>query len=604
MPTRASHHNLAVTRAKELWSRVLCGLIIALAAWAVTRTVWPAVWFAAVLAVQMLDHWLAAPIRRDPNHVPTRLREGLYVASFALNTAVYSSISVLCWLQGGLEGHLFAFFIPTGGLLNVALQAQSSPRLLLAGCLPHALYLIALPLLSIVFEASANPLGMGFVVVGGLLYLIHLAVAARRNDRAAAELGGALKVAKLERLRAEQANAAKSEFLTVMSHEIRTPLNGVLGMAQAMAADELPKRQAERLEVVRQSGEVLLTLLNDLLDISKIEAAKLELEARDVDFVDLARHAQAAFAPLAEAKGVTMKVWVADAAKDLRTGDPMRVRQILFNLIGNAVKFTDSGRVTARVTSVGDEVVIEVADTGPGIPPEVLSTLFERFTQADASNARRYGGSGLGLSIARGLARLMGGDITVHSVVGHGSTFTARLRLPSSGETRAAPPAPSATARAAAPAPAPEPAQDGAQDGLRILAAEDNATNRLVLKTLLEQVGLAAHFVENGREAVDAWRAGRWDVILMDIQMPEMDGVTATREIRRLEAELGMARTPVIALTANAMAHQVAEYTAAGMDALSPKPIQLPQLIATLQGVLAAPAEDAGLANGAGEAAA
>jgi signal transduction histidine kinase/ActR/RegA family two-component response regulator len=591
MPVSTSHHKVAVTRAKELWSRMLYGLIIALAVWAVTRTFWPAVWFAAVVAVQLLDHWVAAPMRGNAVYVQTRWREGLYLASFALNTAVYSSISVLCWLKGGLEGHLFAFFIPTGGLLNVALQAQSSPRLLIAGCLPHAAYLIALPLLSILFEATANPLGMGFVVVGGLLYLLHLGLAVRRNEKASTELNVALKRAKQERLRAEQANAAKSEFLTVMSHEIRTPLNGVLGMAQAMAADELPERQAERLAVVRQSGEVLLTLLNDLLDISKIEAAKLELEKGLVNLPELAAHAQAAFSPLAAAKGVSMKVWVADAAKPPRQGDPMRVRQILFNLIGNAVKFTESGRITARITASGDEIVLEVADTGPGMSPEVLSTLFERFTQADASNARRYGGSGLGLSIARGLARMMVGDITVHSAVGHGSTFTARLRLPESAAQAAAPePTPAPVAVPPGPAAAvlgPEPVADG-EDGLRILAAEDNATNRLVLKTLLEQIGLGASFVENGAEAVEAWRTGRWDLILMDIQMPEMDGVTATREIRRMEAESGRPRTPIVALTANAMAHQVSEYRVAGMDALSPKPIQLPQLVATIQEVLAA----------------
>jgi signal transduction histidine kinase/ActR/RegA family two-component response regulator len=571
-----------VTRAKELWSRLGYGLIIALGVVAITRSAWPAVWLVAVVAVQLLDHRLAAPMRRDPTYTPSPAKDAVYTASFALNTAVFSSVSVLCWLRGGVEGHLFAFFIPTAGLLNVALQAQSSPRLLLAGCVPHALYLLALPLLSILFEAGVNPLGMGFVTLGAALYLTHLVQAARRNEKASADLAAALKVAKQERLRAEQANAAKSEFLTVMSHEIRTPLNGVLGMAQAMAADELPERQAQRLDVVRQSGEVLLTLLNDLLDISKIEAAKLELEDGRIDMADLGRHAQAAFAPLVEAKGVSMKVWVADAARTPRRGDPMRVRQILFNLIGNAVKFTDSGRVTARITASGDEIVIEVVDTGPGIPPELLGSLFERFTQADASNARRYGGSGLGLSIARGLARLMGGDITVHSALGHGSTFTARLLLSETGE--AAAPAPGPSARPVANTT--PPAADDANTPVRILAAEDNATNRLVLKTLLEQVGLAATFVENGREAVDAWRAGPWDVVLMDIQMPEMDGVAATREIRRIEAQEGRARTPIVALTANAMAHQLAEYTAAGMDALSPKPIQLPQLIETIGRVL------------------
>ncbi|WP_374472064.1 ATP-binding protein [Phenylobacterium sp.] len=576
MTNSAGYHQLAVTRARELWSRVGYGLVIALGVWATTGSLWPVAWLVAVTAIQLFDHWLAGPMRRDPHYMPGRLREAAYIGSFALNTTVFSSIAVLCWRDGGLEGHLFALFIPTAGLLNVALQAQSSPRFLLAGCTPHALWLLALPGMSLVTGAE-NPLGMAFVLVGCALYLVHLALSARRAEQASAELAAALDVARTERLRAEEANAAKSEFLTVMSHEIRTPLNGVLGMAQAMAGDELPQRQAERLSVVRQSGEVLLTLLNDLLDLSRIEAAKLELEDGCVDLAELGAHAQAAFAPLAEAKGVTLTVRLDEAARGRRAGDPMRVRQILFNLVGNAVKFTERGEVVAEIAAGADGVVFEVADSGPGIAADVLPQLFERFTQADASNARRYGGSGLGLSISRGLARLMGGDITVRSTPGQGSVFTARIDLPELAG--AAPQAPLADPPAAAPP---------ARAGLRILAAEDNATNRLVLATLLEQVGLTAHFVENGREAVDAWRAARWDLILMDIQMPEMDGVDASREIRRLEAAGRLARTPIVALTANAMAHQLAEYTAAGVDALSPKPIQLAELIATMQGVLAA----------------
>jgi signal transduction histidine kinase/CheY-like chemotaxis protein len=571
------------------------GLVIAGAVWAVTRTLWPVVWFAAVLAVQLLDHVLAAPMRRDPAYVQTRGQEAAYLASFALNTFVFSSITPLCWLAGGLEGHLFAFFIPTAGLLNVALQAQSAPRLLLAGCLPHALFLLALPLLSIVFETTANPLGMAFVLLGGFLYLVHLAIWIVRSNKASEELATALRGAKTERLRAEKANAAKSDFLATMSHEIRTPLNGVLGMAQAMEAEPLPATQKDRLDVIRQSGEVLLVLLNDLLDISKIEAAKLELEDGVVEIAKIAAQAEAAFAPLVQAKGVAFRLWVSASAHGARKGDPVRVRQILYNLLANAVKFTDHGKVSALISASDDELVIEVVDTGPGIPPAQLITLFERFTQADASTTRRFGGSGLGLSISRGLARMMRGDITARSVVGEGSTFTARLPLPivegqAAWEQAAEPLAVAATnpprptpARKATPA---APQAEIPTDGVRILAAEDNPTNRLVLKTLLEQVGLHAHIVENGQEAVEAWRGGPWDVILMDIQMPVMDGVTAAKEIRLAESVGGRPRTPIVALTANAMSHHQSEYADAGMDALVPKPIQLTHLVATLQTIL------------------
>jgi CheY-like chemotaxis protein len=442
---------------------------------------------------------------------------------------------------------------------------------------------------------------MAFVFVGTLMYIGHLVVAVRRYSRASAVLRTALRGAKTERLRAEQANAAKSDFLATMSHEIRTPLNGVLGMAQAMAAEELPPRQQERLDVIRQSGEVLLVLLNDLLDISKIEAAKLELEEGVVDIAKIGAQADAAFSPLVAAKGVAFRLWVSDSARGPRKGDPVRVRQIIYNLLANAVKFTETGKVSVLISATDEELVIEVVDTGAGITPEQLVTLFERFTQADASTTRRYGGSGLGLSISRGLARMMGGDITARSTLGEGSTFTARLPLPLI-EGQAAweqEMEPLAVAPAALPKVAPSkaapPAPEAPEEGVRILAAEDNATNRLVLKTLLEQVGLHAHIVENGQEAVEAWRGGRWDVILMDIQMPVMDGVAAAKEIRLAESMGGLARTPIIALTANAMSHHKSEYADAGMDAMVPKPIQLPYLIATLQEVLdgvEAPAAD------------
>ncbi|HVI31925.1 ATP-binding protein [Phenylobacterium sp.] len=577
MPRNLNYHEVAAARARQFVSRLSFSALIAVAAAYVVGPLWPAAWMAAVVATQALNHWAGGPLRRSPDLELTAGREAFYLATVVLNAAAFGAIAPLCWFDGGMEGRLFALVILMGGMLNVTIQGQVAPRLLVAGCGPFALLLAGLPLVSALTEPNVRLGAMGFLVVGALTYVGHLIMMVRRTQQTSQALRKALRGAKTERLRAESANAAKSEFLTVMSHEIRTPLNGVLGMAQAMAADELPERQRQRLEVVRQSGEVLLTLLNDLLDLSKIEAAKLELEDGRVDLTELGAQADAAFQGLAGGKGVTLKVWVSEGAVGLRRGDPMRVRQVLYNLIGNAVKFTDQGRVAARITASGEEVVIEVADTGPGISPDRLATLFERFNQGDASNARRYGGSGLGLSISRGLTRLMGGDIAVHSVVGHGSTFTARLRLPETGEGAAASPATGVSCEA----PVAEPGV------LRILAAEDNATNRLVLKTLLEQVGLAADFVEDGEQALEAWRTARWDVILMDIQMPQMDGVAATREIRRLEADLGLARTPIVALTANAMAHQLAEYTAAGMDALSPKPIQLPQLIATLEQVLA-----------------
>jgi two-component system, sensor histidine kinase len=593
MPKSANYHDIAVTRARDVRARTALGVFITATSWYVTQSAWALAWFAAFMATQAISVAVGRPMQKDARRVPTRARAMGFLASIGFSAAVFASISALVWYQGGLEGRLFAFVVLMGGMLNIALQAQSHRTLFWVGCLPFMPLIVGLPLSTMLLEPQVHQGAMAFVVAGGILYIGHVVVAVRQNDKSSAALRSALHQAKSDRLRADQANKAKSEFLATMSHEIRTPLNGVLGMAQAMEAEPLPPKQKDRLDVVRQSGEVLLMLLNDLLDISKIESNRLELEDGVVDVEELAEQARAAFAPICEAKGVRLKVWVSDAAKDLRRGDPVRVRQIIYNLLSNAVKFTAEGRVGLHISANAEELVIEVTDSGAGIPAEVLLTLFERFTQADATTTRRYGGSGLGLSISRALARLMNGDITVESAMGVGSTFTARIALPAAeGLQRPPREAPKPVRVAPHKTKARSKKKPKETDAaLRILAAEDNATNRLVLRTLLEQVGLYATFVENGREALEAWRKGRWDVILMDIQMPEMDGVAATREIRREEAEKGLVRTPIVALTANAMAHQTSEYTAAGMDGLAPKPIQLPQLIGVLETVLE-PAEE------------
>ena len=380
---------------------------------------------------------------------------------------------------------------------------------------------------------------------------------------------------------AEDANVMKSEFLANMSHEIRTPLNGVLAMAQVIARGQLSEAQRGNLEVVQKSGEALLSVLNDLLDISKIEAGRMDLEAEPFDISDLASGATASFTSIANTSGVSFSMSISEEAAGMWRGDSVRVRQILYNLISNALKFTQRGEVRVDVDGVpsdgGKALLITISDTGIGIAPDVLPKLFQKFVQADSSTTRRFGGTGLGLTICREIARLMGGTITAESRLGEGTVFRVRLPLTWVGPASVLPSPPAPTEV--------DPCPEIGLEGLRVLAAEDNPTNQLVLRTVLHSLGVQPVMVENGRLAVDAWLAEPFDIVLMDIQMPLMDGVAATREIRRLEAGRGAGRTPIVALSANAMTHQVAEYLAAGMDAHLAKPLQIPRLYEILLAV-------------------
>ena len=399
----------------------------------------------------------------------------------------------------------------------------------------------------------------------------------RENARAKARMRDQLRRAEVDRQAAEAASRFKSQFLANMSHEIRTPLNGVLGMVQAMEREDAAPGQRQRLRIIRDSGETLLQILNDVLDFSKIEAGKLEIHPEAFDLGELMRRTSAMFLDAAGAKGLQLGCRVAPDAEGLWRGDPARVRQMLMNLLSNAVKFTSSGAVLVEVAHRASGLMIVVKDTGPGIDPEHLPRLFAKFSQADESVTRRFGGTGLGLAICRELATLMGGDVSVESALGEGSTFMVRLPLTRLGDS-----APAPTEETALPAPQAEPRTAPA----RILAAEDNPVNQRVLAALMEPLEPDLTMVESGDKAVEAWRSGAWDLILMDIQMPGMSGVEATRRIRAIEAAEGRPRTPIVAVSANAMQHQIDEYLAAGMDLHVSKPIQAAALYAAVEAAL------------------
>lgn len=383
---------------------------------------------------------------------------------------------------------------------------------------------------------------------------------------------------------AETANQSKSDFLAVMSHEIRTPLNGVLGMAQLLSLKSLAPDERDMVSVIVQSGDALLAILNDLLDFAKIEAGRLDLESIEFDVSDLVKGAHNTFTAVAQKKQLSFRLAVDPDARGTYRGDPSRLRQILYNLISNALKFTEHGTIDVQVSRHGEKLVLIVRDTGIGIPADRLGQLFQKFSQADSSTTRKYGGTGLGLAICLELAKLMHGDLSVESAVGTGSTFTFSGYLPRV-----------AGAKLDGHAREPEINEPGHSQGaadsplcsLRILAAEDNPVNQRVLRAMLLIFGVDLTIVENGQLALDLLDRETFDLILMDVQMPVMDGITATREWRRRERELSHSRTPIIALSANAMEQQISEYLDAGMDSHIDKPIQMERLRCEIEWIIA-----------------
>lgn len=341
-------------------------------------------------------------------------------------------------------------------------------------------------------------------------------------------------------------------------------------MAQIMAGDALEDRQKARLEILDRSAHTLLDLINQILDLSRIEEGRLEIVPQPIDADALVHEVTETLRPLAESKDLAFHVvspglgWV--------SADPVRLRQILFNLLSNAIKFTTQGQVALDVALTGAGAVFRVSDTGRGIPADQIGQLFTRFAQIEAAAVDRRDGAGLGLSIVATLVEMMGGRIEVESEAGEGATFVVTLPLKPAQPLKTEEDAPDA-----------EP-----ERALRVLVAEDHPVNQQVIRGLLGQVGIEIEIVDNGLQAVEATQTRDWDLILMDVQMPNMDGPTATRTIRQRETDQGLVRTPIIALTANAMVEQVESYLAAGMDAVVSKPIDLKRLLTTISDVMSA----------------
>ncbi|MDP3384266.1 MAG: ATP-binding protein [Phenylobacterium sp.] len=527
-----------------------------------------AAWFVTNFVLQLFNQLLCRRLLAVPAPGPSA-EQGL--AAFTLiETLGYGAMPLALLMTGDQTAAVAAMAMIGAVALSGAAELPAS-RLISGAALTTV---GAMALAGLLLSPAATPwpaVAVAAIAVGAMFaYVLEAALHREAIEGALAE---ALDRARDGERAAETANAAKSAFLATMSHEIRTPLNGVLGMSQVMSRDTLSAPQRERLEVIRQSGEALTALLNNVLDLSKIEAGQMEVESIPFDLNEILESARATFATLALDKGLQLEMAVDDSARGVFQGDPTRLRQVLFNLLSNAVKFTDEGRVILGAEAVSGRLKLWVSDTGPGMSQAELGRLFVRFAQLDSSTPRRHGGTGLGLAISHELCGLMGGALEATSAPGQGSTFSLSAPLVRLGD--------------AAPAPSINPAPPaGGLNGLRVLAAEDNEVNQVVLKALLAPLGVEPVMVADGAEAVAAWEAGEWDLVLMDVRMPVMDGLAATAAIRARERSQGRRRTPIIGLSADAMDHQVNELLAAGMDSHVSKPIDVTRLYGVLEAAL------------------
>jgi len=565
-PTGDSLKRSARSEDRKAWLRppivVILGMLLGVYAGPAEAIIWVVL----MLGCEVYEAW-----RRQ------RLIEGArwpWPAAYGGTLAIsllWVAHALMLWRVGGEIPH----FIALMDLFTVSVYAaigthRNRPLMLCLMAGP----LVALAGLLITFSWSvASPLGAGLTTVatlGTCFTILGNGLSMHATDRELAEANRSL-AAMAETARA--ANAAKDGFLANMSHEIRTPLNGVIGVAAALSQSELNPRQREMVALIYASAASLQDLLSDLLDLSKIEAGKLSLAMEAVDLPQSVELAANLFRASADAKGLGFQIDYSATAQGTFLTDPTRLRQIISNLVSNAIKFTEKGEVRVRVEAIDGaretdpcDVRIEVRDTGVGFGPEVASRLFSRFEQADSAATSAFGGSGLGLSICRALAEAMGGDVTARSTPGEGSVFEVRLPLKRAAlaKTMHRDEALEIEGRT--------PGRLDADGPVHVLLAEDNPVNQQVMRLLLEPLGATMEIAEDGATAVKAFQSGRFDLVLMDMQMPVLDGLHATRAIRTLEGEEGRERTPIVMVSANAMPDHIDQARTAGCDLHLSKP--------------------------------
>lgn len=549
----------------ELYLRLVSALLIGLLAWWTSRPLLAAIWLGLIILNELIElvfmRWL---FRTQGNtHWPVYVQ----FANWFFGGSLWAGLAFFIWLDATSYEKLFALAILLGSLLHVIFNYTEWLKGLIFAAIPMFGMLFILPVLDTLQSDSLQNTILMFLAFGLLtFYLINTTAMNIARQR---ELKSALE-------NASSANEAKSTFLANMSHEIRTPMNGVLGMADLLKRTELNEKQKEMVQVIESSGDTLLRVIGDVLDLSKVEAGHLELEQSAFDLDDTLRTIIATSQLKAMEKEIDFGFERTSECGACFVGDETRLRQIANNLISNAIKFTENGGVFVKIDVQKGEtdetctLMLKVTDTGRGLSDDEQEDIFRPFVQIDPSLTRAHGGTGLGLTIARELATIMGGEMSVESRKGEGSTFSFRCPL------QVIPPdeCPCEQSRV--------PEVNEAPTELRILVADDHPQNRLVIGRMLEAIGANVTFAHDGREAVTSFSEESFDLVLMDIQMPELNGVEALKEIRAYEKANGLPPTPIIAVSANAMKHQVEQYLWDGFNAHISKPVVLRPLVSTI----------------------
>jgi len=514
-------------------------------------------WAICFVVAETWTLWATLPHLRG---APSPAQRWSYAGSALSVNLLWAGLGVGYWLAPFQGSEYFSLLIWSALLFNGMSHVYRSPLAALIFGTPSALCILLLPLFAPRFEGAQQ----AFVGLGVVIYVGYAIISAERGIRAANELSSAHVDLERQTQAAQAANQAKSAFLAMMSHELRTPMNGVIGMAHALERTPLDARQRGYVETLLRSGGGLMAILNDILDLAKIESGKFEIEVRPFELRQAICRAADLWSQAAAEKGLDFTCEIDPAIPPWCAGDETRLRQILQNLLSNAVKFTSQGEVRLSVRRMADgTITFEVADTGLGVDQAAQAQLFDGFSQADSSISRRFGGTGLGLAISRQLARLMGGDIEVESSLGQGSRFILRLPLaPTEAATQQA-----RDTQANLP-----------EQQLQVLVVDDNPTNQEVARALLEAIGALVATVSSGLEALASLEEREFDVVLMDIHMPGMSGIETLEAIRAG----GRAALPVVALTADAMAGEQERLLALGFNGYVSKPIAPADLVRAL----------------------